>query len=165
MGKAMVAAIAVGVLASFGPGEPVVIEKPGCAGPRHLSIDDVSGLEGDAPARAVTEFVFQVTSSGCGVPMEVPFEVSPIDGTNPSDVVASFGYLRLGAGDLAPRTITVAVMPDNMPEHDEVFAVWIKHPGVRGVVIDKCVGGGTILNDDFGVVFEPKIGSRLHCSE
>ncbi|GIF63392.1 hypothetical protein Ais01nite_14270 [Asanoa ishikariensis] len=163
MGKAVVAAIAVGMVASFVQAQPGLPDTPVCN--RHLSVDDVSGYEGDAPARVYTEFVFHVTSSGCGAPMEVPFEVSPIDSTDFFDMVPRFGFIRFGAGDLEPKEITVQVRPDNAPEHDEIFAVWIKPPAAPGAVIDKCVGGGKILNDDFGVVLSPKIGSRLHCSE
>ncbi|SNT64651.1 hypothetical protein SAMN05421812_117165 [Asanoa hainanensis] len=165
MGKAVVAAIAVGLVASLVQAQPGLPEKPGCSGPRHLSVDDVSAPEGDTPAREWTEFVFQVTSSGCGVPVVVPFEVSPIDSTDWLDLVPRIGAIRFGEGDLEPKRITVQVRPDNWAEHDEIFAVWIKPPAEHGAVIDKCVGAGKILNDDFGIVLSPKIGSRLHCSE
>ncbi|REF99076.1 hypothetical protein DFJ67_5102 [Asanoa ferruginea] len=164
MGKAMVAAIAVSLVAGFGQGAPNLTGKgDACTGPRHLYISDASGAEGNVPAD--NQLVFQVRSSGCGVAMVVPFEIGGTETNGPSDVVAGFGSIQYAEGDLAARTITVHVVPDSTPEHDEVFSVWLKHPNVRNVKIDRCVAGGTIVNDDFGVVTEPKVGARLHCSE
>jgi hypothetical protein len=165
MGKAMVAAIAVSMVAGFGASAPNLTGKGGCAGPRHLWISDVSRAEGNVPGAAATEFAFQVRSIGCGVPMTVPFEVGGTETSGASDVVTGVGAIAFAEGDLAPRTVTVSVLPDNVPEHDEVFSVWLGYPNVRGWVLEKCVGVGKIVNDDFGVVTEPKVGARLHCSE
>ncbi|MDG4820532.1 hypothetical protein O7635_01525 [Asanoa sp. WMMD1127] len=165
MGKATVAAIAVGLVASLGQVAPGAPEVPGCSGARHLSIDDVSAFEGDTPARAASRFAFKVTSTGCPVPIVLSYEVASVDDASPLDVDTGVGFLWLPAGDMSSRTITAQVTPDNWAEHDEVFVVWLKDPEVHGVVVDKCVGVGTIENDDVGIVFGPKIWARLHCSE
>jgi len=145
MGKTVVAAMAAaGLLASLGQGLAHWADPSGCVGTRHVRINDVSGYEGNAPARATTKFVFEVTSTGCADAGVMSYQISDIDGTTPSDLDTGFGFLSFDAGDMAPRLITVGVMPDNKAEHDEVFAVWLYQPQVGGPTVDDCVGGGTI---------------------
>jgi hypothetical protein len=150
----------LGPMAGHPAGPPPAV----CEGARHLTITHVTGVEGNQPA-GPTKFVFEVMSRGCGVAMNLPYTFGPADSTNSADVASGAGVLQFAAGDLSTKTITVDVVPDNVAEHDEQFAVWLGQPNVRNAVLERCYGIGTIVNDDFGVPDGVPVGSRLHCSE
>ncbi|HEV7712350.1 MAG TPA: hypothetical protein VGP16_29435 [Asanoa sp.] len=165
MVKTVVAAVAAGVLASTGAMAPGGPDPQPCAGPRHVRADDVTKVEGSPLQGGRSAFVFTVTSTGCWPATTLNYEVAMIDSAGPSDVQTGLGSITFALHDKSPRTILVPVTPDAYPEYDEVFALWLTEPQVPGLVIDDCLGVGTILNDDFGVVLEPKIAPRLHCAE
>ena len=131
--------------------------------PRLVSIADHRQYEGSVGT--TTKFTFTVTSSGCANPGAVTFGTVLHRAYPVSDFTGSTGTLTFAAGDLAPRTVTVAVVPDRTGELTEDFGV-ILCPSTGIFNITRQRATGTILNDD-GVPTELSVPLEpgFHCSE
>jgi hypothetical protein len=112
-----------------------------------LSIDDVSGAEGDS---GTTNLSFTVTLSEA-VPRTVSVHYDTADGTATAgtDYSSASGTLSFAPGETT-KTITVPVNGDATFEPDETFHVVLSSPS-RAVIAAGTgtgTGTGTIVNDD-----------------
>ncbi|HIQ06932.1 MAG TPA: hypothetical protein EYH35_00550, partial [Thiotrichaceae bacterium] len=111
----------------------------------HLTIDDVSLLEGDHHG----EMVFTVTLSAV-MPIDIIIPYQVLAGSaNGSDVVLHSGSTVIKAGTQTAKIIAT-VVGDTRPEDDEYFTVKISPPESAIVVsVGDAVATGVIYNDDF----------------
>ncbi|MEO8062897.1 MAG: Calx-beta domain-containing protein [Pseudomonadota bacterium] len=108
-----------------------------------LSIDDVSGNEGNAGTATA---LFTVTlSAAAAVPVTVNYATADLSATAGSDYTAASGTLTFAAGQTT-KTINVTVNGDTTVEPTETFSVTLSAPGAA--TIAKASGTGTITNDD-----------------
>ncbi len=110
----------------------------------HLSINDVSAVEGNS-GTTVFEFQVSVTSGSA------TFDIATANGTAlaGTDYVAKSETGRTATSS-SPYLFQVVVNGDATIEADEVFYVNVSNV-TPGVTVDKAQGAGTILNDDFTV--------------
>ena len=112
-----------------------------------ISIDDVSGLEGDTSAESVV-LAFPLTVTGGTPTKDVTVHFSTASGTAAADVDyvhVSDGLVTIPAGSTTGFA-TVNVIEDLNVEPDETLTVTINQP--TNTVIGGGVATGTIINDD-----------------
>ena len=114
-----------------------------------ISINDVSGLEGNDPATP-NSLVFTVQLSNPSVEtVRVSYTTS--DGTaqvSGNDYTPENQVLTFSPGEIS-KTITVPITADTMSEVDETFVVNLN--GAQQATITDFQGVGTIINDDAGL--------------
>ncbi len=122
--------------------------------PPSISINDVSGFEGDT---GTTPFTFTVSlsfasSSTCTVDFATadgttnPATGGPACGPSGTDYQTTSGTVTFSPGQTA-KPVTVLVCGDLFPEADETFFVNLSNPS--NATISDGQGLGTILDDDF----------------
>lgn len=120
-----------------------------------LAINDVtfSGVDarqkGKGTEGAVTGFTVTLTGTA-QAPVTVGFNT--VDGTAVAgeDYTATSGTLTFNSGETT-KFIPITILPDNVQENTEQFAVRLTSPTVATIADDE--GVGTIMNDDAGPVF------------
>ena len=111
--------------------------------PPTVSINDASVTEGNTGTVNAT---FTVTlSAASGQPVTVQYSTANGTATAGSDFQNASGTLTFAPG-VTSKTITVAVLGDQMFEPNETFAVNLSGP--TNATIGDGNGSGTILNDD-----------------
>jgi hypothetical protein len=123
----------------------------GCA-PASVSVADRTLYEGTPAGTgpAYTTFAFTVSVSpvaGCGAAGSVSYKTE--DGspgaTGPADYVPAYGQLSWN-GDANPRTVSVQVLKDAVPEPNEPFLLRLYDPVGLDLADDLAAGG--VLDDD-----------------
>jgi hypothetical protein len=122
----------------------------GCA-PASVSVADRTLYEGTPavsdPSPGYTTFAFTVAVSGCSPTGSVSYKTE--DGspgaTSPSDYVPAYGQLTW-TGDATPRTVSVLVARDSVPEPNEPFLLRLYDPAGLDLADDLAAGG--VLDDD-----------------
>ncbi|HUP42200.1 MAG TPA: choice-of-anchor Q domain-containing protein, partial [Thermoanaerobaculia bacterium] len=110
-----------------------------------ISIDDVSGLEGDA---GTTPFAFTVSVSSTSIEVQVTAQTADGSATAGEDYIAvPATVLTFPQGGPLTQTVTVQVIGDTTVEPDETFTVELSSPS-PGAVITDGTGLGTIEDDD-----------------
>lgn len=111
----------------------------------HVRIDNVVIVEGGNGTKLAT---FNVTRSGVLGAFSVDYNTAD-DGASVvgGDYMATSGTLQFAAG-VTSQSVTVAINGDSAVESDELFAVVLTN-ATNSAVVDKGVGYGRILNDDF----------------
>ena len=114
-----------------------------------ISINDVSGTEGNAGTKAAT---FTLTLSGPSVEaIAVRVTTTPGTATAGSDY-NSINTVVVFQPGIVTRTVDVDIIGDTILEPDETFSVNLSEP--FGTTIADGIGVGTILDDDFLLVLE-----------
>jgi Calx-beta domain len=108
----------------------------------HVSISDVTVVEGDAGS---TSALFVVSQEAPGGPFQVDFATEGVTATSNVDFLASAGTLSFAAGQ-SSQVVAVPVVGDLDIEPHETFRVVLSNP--QGAILDDAVGMGTITNDD-----------------
>lgn len=112
--------------------------------PAALSIDDVTGAEGDS---GTTNATFTVTRSGnTTTAFNVNYATANGTAQQPGDYSSRTGTLSFAANNMS-KTISVPVVGDTLDEADETFFVNLSG-APAGVTISDNQGLGTILDDD-----------------
>jgi hypothetical protein len=112
--------------------------------PVFASVNDVAVTEGNAGTKLLTFTVSLNTASERAV--TVDFATSDGTATAGVDYEATAGTLIFQPGQLT-RTVSVTINGDTALEPDEFFNLVLTNPST-GLLIEKAVGIGTILNDD-----------------
>ena len=121
--------------------------------PPTVSINDASVTEGNT---GTVNAIFTVTlSAASGQPVTVNYSTANGTATAGSDFQNASGTLTFAPGETS-RTITVAVLGDQMFEPNETFAVNLSGP--TNATIGDGNGIGTIVNDDIYVPPGIRIG-------
>ena len=118
-------------------------------------VSDADVTEGNAGETTAT-FTLQLLTAGV-TPVTVSFATHDGSATEAdADYVPSAGSVVFAPGELT-KSIAVQVRGDTWREHDETFSVVISE--VRGGVVGKAFGTGTIRNDDerVGVTLLPAV--------
>jgi hypothetical protein len=136
----------------FGAGNAVIADPQGVGtitdnDVSSLSIDDVTGLEGQAAA------VFTITLTPASIAtVSVNFATSNGTALAPGDYSTISGTLTFTPGQTS-RTIFVPITNDALPEAPETFVVNLSVP-VNATIADA-QAQGTIIDDDRGSSFDP----------
>ncbi len=112
-----------------------------------LSINDVSKLEGNSS----TQMVFKITRSNnlSNVSVKVnTVNKQAFDGADFEKI--SNKTVSFSAGGALTKDVVVDLIPEEKVEGNEIFNVVLSSP--TNALLDKSVGVGTILNDDFATV-------------
>lgn len=139
-GSAVIGLLGAAAPAHGAPGVPA-----GCA--RAVAISSVTQYEGTGLWSAAP-MVFTVTTDGCALlGARIEYTVDHVT-TNENDLWSVTGTLTWAPGDFSPRTVTVPIVPDNIPEPNERF-VFKGCPTTSTVsVTEPLYGNGWILDDD-----------------
>jgi Calx-beta domain-containing protein len=143
-GRAGFARKTIGIAVSFfviGAMFPLVAQA---APPRRLSITDVSVIEGDAGAQAVSFTVSYTGKSRSGI--TVQYATANVSATGGADYTSVTGTASLPKGGCKCTTVTVDVLGDLDQEATETFQVNLSNP--TGASIRDGVGVGTIFDND-----------------
>ena len=117
-----------------------------------LSVGDTQATEGGALSFTVT---LSRPISTADSPVTVDFDTSPLTATAGADYAPSQGSLSFPASTAdQTRIITVATVPDTLPEDAETTRLVLSNP--RGATIYDQAGTGTILDDDL----EPALSTQ-----
>ncbi len=127
--------------AASSPSSVTVTVAPAAAA--QLSIDDVSVTEGNS---GTVNAVFTVRlSTASGLPVSVAYATADETAIAGADYTSTSGTLQFAAGTTA-KTVTVAVLGDQIDEADETFVVNLS--GAQNATIADGRGVGTIVDDD-----------------
>ena len=111
--------------------------------PRSLSINDVSGPEGNS---GTTPFTFTVSlSAACAAPVTVNFATQDGTALGGEDYQATSGTLTFAPGETS-KPITVEVIGDTTPEPGETFFVTLS--GATNALIADGQGIASIVDDE-----------------
>ena len=109
-----------------------------------LSIADASLSEGDSGTKTISFTVSLFPASGSEI--TVSYASSNETAVAPTDYTTTSGTLTFAPLE-TQKTITVTVNGDTTDEWDETFLVTLNSP-TPGILLNKAVATGTILNDD-----------------
>lgn len=76
----------------------------------------------------------------------VDYASGDLTATAPSDYGSVSGTLSWGDGDLTPRTITIPIVDDALPEADEIFSVGLSNP--QGLALGVLPSEAVVIADN-----------------
>ena len=109
-------------------------------GAARLSIGDASASEGDGPLSFTVTLAGQSSGS-----VTVDYATAAATATAGRDYAEASGTLTFAPGDIK-KTITVALLDDDVHEGSETFSVSLS--GAEGATLEDGTGTGTILDND-----------------
>jgi len=113
-----------------------------------LSVADATIAEGGNGSTVLMNFTVALAGVS-SLPVTVDYATSNGTASAPNDFTAVSGTLTFAPGE-SSKTVSVAILGDNIVENNETFAITLSNPNPAPprLLLTRAVGTGTIGNDD-----------------